>query len=161
DACERVLKEAPADGAEALRCRQTRQRVLDRTLDVSAHVTRLPARSALHLRARNLATVYLRLYKIDPEREADGHFWSEKLTRPSEPQVRAWLARKPLREWSVKLPDRGDHRFLELDADAPVAANGLYAIVASGDAHLHQGQDVMSAAFLDVTDLAIVRADTD
>src|SRR5262249_18279074 len=157
---EAVRAQSP-DSEAQMRCRRTRHQVLDKELSLAAHITRLPATQALKVRARNLGTLFLRAYRVTPRDDVPSDdFWSNYLARPREEWITKWVSgHKPVAEWKVALHDPGDHRFFERDLDAPVRELGLYLVVAAEDAGFRLRQSVVEGAFLNVTDLAIVRAD--
>ena len=144
----------------AVELRQLRHNILDKELGLSTRVTR-DGKGAIELTTRNLGTVWLRLYHIDPMRDGAGEFWSQSLLSPRYDRVPAWLAdRKPVVEWKLATGDKGDHLDVHKRVDAPAPGVGLYMVVVSGDAHFAYKRSLMRAAFANVTDVAIARAET-
>ncbi len=156
---DEILPKTPESDV-AVELRQLRHNILDKTIALSTRVTR-DGKGALHVTTRNLGTVYLRLYRMDPMRDAAGDFWSQSLASPRYDRVPAWIAdRKPVASWKVATGDKGDHLDSEREVDAPAPGVGYYLVVVSGDPGFTYKHSIMRAAFANVTDLAIARAET-
>src|SRR5262249_9436134 len=81
---------------------------------------------------------------------------------PRYDRVAGWMAgRTPAAEWKVQTGDKGDHVEVERTIDAPAPGVGLYLVVVSGDAGFAFKRSLLRAAFVNVTDVAIARAETD
>ena len=156
---DQILPKTPESDV-AVELRQLRHNILEPELGLSTRVTR-DGKGALELSTRNLGAVWLRLYRMDPMRDSGGEFWSQSLLSPRYDRVPAWLAdRKPAAEWKLATGDKGDHMQLERRVDARAPGVGLYLVVVSGDAGFTYKHSLMRAAFANVTDLAIARAET-
>src|SRR6185369_911828 len=126
----------------------------------STRVTR-DGKGALQVTTRNLPAVWVRLYRMDPMRDGAGEFWSQSLLSPRYDRVPAWMSdRKPVVEWKVATGDKGDHMDVQKVIDAQAPGVGLYLAVVSGDAGFTYKRSIMRAAYANVTDLAIARAET-
>ncbi|MDB4969934.1 MAG: Large extracellular alpha-helical protein [Myxococcales bacterium] len=157
---EATLPKTPESDV-AVELRQLRHNILDKEIGLSTRVTRDGKRS-IQLQSRNLATVYLRLYRMDPMHDAGKEFWSQSLISPRYEKVEAWLGgRKPVVEWKVATGDKGDHLDVHQEIDAPTPGVGLYLVVASGDDHFAARRSILRAAFVNVTDIAVARAETE
>lgn len=156
---DEILPKTPESDV-AVELRQLRHNILEQQLGLSTWVTR-DGKGALELSTRNLPTVWLRLYRMDPMRDGGGDFWSQSLLSPRYDRIPGWLTdRKPVAEWKLATGDKGDHLDLKKRADAPAPGVGLYLVVASADASFTYARSMMRAAFANVTDLAIARAET-
>ena len=144
----------------AVELRRLRHNIVDKELGLSTRVTR-DGKGALELTARNLPAVWLRLYRMDPMRDGGSEFWSQSLLSPRYDRVPTWLGdRKPIVEWKLATGDKGDHMEVQKRVDAPAPGVGLYLVVLSADASFGYKRSLMRAAFANVTDLAIARAET-
>jgi len=153
-----VLPKTPESDV-AVELRQLRHQILQTELSLSTRTTR-DGKKALKLTARNLGTAWLRLYRVDPLREAGTDFFSQTLTSPRYDRVESWVSgRKPVVEWKVPTGDKGDHLQVESDVDAPAPGVGLYLVAVSSDGAFTPRKSTMRAAFVNVTDLAIARAE--
>lgn len=157
--CEALLGGKP-DAESAMRCRRLRHQILEPELTIEAHATRLPAKGALKLRARNLQTAHVRVWRIDPARDLPSDFPAHVLNRPREELILSWLRKKPLAQLSAPLQDPGNHRWFERTLDVPVQEAGVYLVVASVDPAFPARQKRLQGVFLSVGDLAVARAET-
>ncbi len=156
---DEVLRNTPESDV-AVELRQLRHNILEKELGLSTRVTR-DGKHALHVSTRNLATAYFRLYRMDPMRDGAGEFWSQSLLSPRYDRVPIWMAdRKPVAEWKVATGDKGDHMDVGRDVDAAAPGVGLYLAVVSADSGFVYKHSIMRAAYVNVTDLAIARAET-
>src|SRR5262249_20325149 len=147
-----VLALAP-DGEPAVRCRYLRRNVLLHELSLTAEVTRLPAKRALHVRARNIDRLHLRLYKVAPTLLRE-HLITLR------PLMEVVLQRdKPIASWSAELRDAQSHRTIERNLDVPVQENGSYLVVASDERSFRAKQSLLEGTMLNVTDLAVAHVD--
>ena len=154
-----VLPKTP-ESEVAVGLRQLRHTIVAPQLSLSTHTTRA-GKHAVSLTTRNLGTVWLRLYRVDPARDAGTEFWSNALAAPRYDHVEAWLGqRKPAAAWKVKTGDAGDHKDLKRELDVPAPGVGLYLVVASGDAEFLPRHSMLRAAFANVTDLAVARTES-
>ncbi|HEY2747810.1 MAG TPA: alpha-2-macroglobulin family protein, partial [Polyangia bacterium] len=154
-----ILPKTPESDV-AVELRQLRHNILDKELGLSTRVTR-DGKHALHMSTRNLQTAHFRLYRMDPMRDGGGEFWSQSLLSPRYDRVPAWMSdRKPVAEWKVATGDKGDHMDVGRDVDAAAPGVGLYLVVVSADNAFAYKHSIMRAAYVNVTDLAIARAET-
>ncbi|HEY1586630.1 MAG TPA: MG2 domain-containing protein, partial [Polyangia bacterium] len=145
----------------AVELRQIRHNILDKEIGLSTRVSR-DGKGAIELSTRNLATVWFRLYRMDPMRDGGSEFWSQSLLSPRYDRVPTWMSdRKPIVQWTLGTGDKGDHLQVARLVDAPAPGVGLYMVVVSGDPGFTYKHSIMRAAFANVTDLAIARAETE
>jgi uncharacterized protein YfaS (alpha-2-macroglobulin family) len=157
---DRLLPKTPESDV-AVELRRLRAAILAHELALTVKTTR-HGEKAVHLTTRELRGVELRLYRVDPLREAPGQMWSAHFSAPAQPRVLTALAsEKPVAHWHVDLGDRGDHMPVEHDVDLPAPAVGLYLVVASDDDKFAFNHSMMHAAYVNVTDLAVARVETD
>ncbi|MGZ3406315.1 MAG: alpha-2-macroglobulin family protein, partial [Polyangia bacterium] len=156
---EEVLPKTPESDV-AVELRQWRHNIVEPVIGLSTVVTR-DGKGAIKLSTRNQKTVWLRLYRMDPMRDGNSEFWSQSLISPRYDRVPTWLAdRKPVVEWKLATGDKGDHMEVERAVDAQAPGVGLYLVVVSGDASFTYKRSMLRAAFANVTDLAVARAET-
>lgn len=158
--CDEVVAGAPGTWG-AGRCEQAAARIRLPELSLSARTVPPPGRAALAVTSRNLDAVHLRLYAVAPEearRYARGERapWSQLLNQPAEAMVKDLLARPPARAWTVQTAPPRPHVHASTSVDLPDAAPGLWLAVVSGDAAFAPGASLLSAAFVNVTDLVLV-----
>ncbi|HWE31194.1 MAG TPA: MG2 domain-containing protein [Polyangia bacterium] len=156
---DEVLPKTPESDV-AVELRQIRHDILEHEIRLSTRVTR-DGKGAIQLATRNLPAAWLRLYRMDPTRDGGNEFWSQSLLSPRYDRIPTWMAgRKPVAEWKVATGDSGDHMEVAHAIDAPAPGVGLYLVVVSGDASFAYKHSIMRAAFANVTDVAIARAET-
>jgi uncharacterized protein YfaS (alpha-2-macroglobulin family) len=154
-----VLPKTPESDV-AVELRQLRHQILQPELSLSTRATK-DGKKAIKVTARNLSTVYLRLYRMDPLRDAGGDFFSSTLSSPRYDKVEGWITgRKPVAGWKIATGDKGDHMPVELEVDAPAPGLGFYLAAVSNDDAFQPRKSIVRAAYANVTDLAIARAET-
>ena len=160
--CEKVMAQAPESDDAALRCRRLRHEITQHELALQTHAVRMPGKSALHVRAHNIGTLFLRLYRVDPLKDLPAKELFANAMHDMRPErVQSFMRWSwPAAEWQADLKDPGDHRWFERDLDVKAPANGPFLVVASEDKGFSLGQKVVAAAMVDVGDLAIARAET-
>jgi alpha-2-macroglobulin len=144
----------------AVELRRQRRQIVQPELSLVAKLSPLPAKKALTLTARNVATVYLRLYRERPTQEVGNDFFSSHFSQPAATHVVSRLTSdKPVAEWKWTTGDKGDHEFVTADVDAPAPGLGVYLVVASADQNFAVGGETLRGAYLNVTDLAVARVE--
>ncbi|MFA6091855.1 MAG: alpha-2-macroglobulin family protein [Elusimicrobiota bacterium] len=160
--CGEIQSSAPRL-ASAQGCAQLCAEIRRPELMLGARTVPPPGKAALHVRSRNLSTVFLRLYAFSPEkasasgasREMGG--WSAVLNGIDEAVLRKVLSEeKPLKAWSIPAKPARPYTESENDAEVPEAGIGLYLAVACSDASCQAGSSLVSAAVLDVTNALLV-----
>jgi uncharacterized protein YfaS (alpha-2-macroglobulin family)/tetratricopeptide (TPR) repeat protein len=145
----------------AVELRQLRHKILDKEITLSTRVTR-DGKKSIQLGSRNLGSVWMRLYRMDPLRDTGNEFWSQSLISPPNDKVEGWIGgRRPLVEWKIATGEKGDHMDVQQELDAPAQGVGLYLVVASGDDHFTLHKSILRAALVNVTDIAVARAETE
>jgi uncharacterized protein YfaS (alpha-2-macroglobulin family) len=162
--CERIERHFP--GTHASRHAKTlRSRIQMPTLYVRAKTVLPPARGAFTITTRNLEYVHFRLYRIQPDRLKDKYLssnngfrgWSSIFTSPRESWLKEYLpGKRPYKEWSAKIKDEIDYRGFSGTIDPPALETGIYLALASADRSFKMGTSLMSACFLNVTDLVLL-----
>ncbi len=152
-----ALKDSPS-GRVATTLRQLAAELGQRELSAWTWVTR-DGKGALHVSARNVKTIYLRLYRLDPTSQLQ-----EELGRPAaNPQVPAkriegWMKTLPkVAEWSVPTGDRGTHASMDRNLDVRVPGVGFYLLLVSTEHDFPVGRATVLADFLQVNDIAVAR----
>ena len=162
--CERVERDFP--GTHASRHAKTlRSQIQMPALYLRARTVLPPARGAFTITTRNLERVHFRLYPIEPDRLKDEYLlsnngfrgWSSTLSSPRESWLKEYLpGKRPYKEWSARIKDRIDYRGFSGTIDPPALETGIYLALASADKSFKMGTSLMSACFLNVTDLVLV-----
>ncbi|MBW2263496.1 MAG: hypothetical protein JRG91_16155, partial [Deltaproteobacteria bacterium] len=142
-----------------------RMNILEPYLNIEARTSLPPAKGFLKTETRNLDKVHFRAYAIDPDlhrteiEEYSYYFsgWSGLFSYAD----RKWfeeklLKRKPVESWSVETGDKGDHKYVNLEADAPELGKGVYMLLASESSSFNLGKVLVSYCFLNVTELVLV-----
>ena len=157
---EAALPKTPESDV-AVELRQLRHNILEPEIALGTKVTR-DGKGALDVTTRNLPTLFLRLYRMDPLRDGGTDFPSQSLLSPRYDKVEAWMSgKKPVAQWKVATGDKGDHLDVQRTLDAAAPGVGLYLAVASSDAAFAAQRSMLRAAFVNVTDVAIARAESD
>jgi uncharacterized protein YfaS (alpha-2-macroglobulin family) len=124
-----------------------------------------PAREALIVTTRNIKRIYFRLYRIEPHQMKEEMLgssrsfngWSNVFSSPREPWLKESLPGKsPHREWDTQVKDQIDHKGFSGPIAPPELETGVYLVLASGDNSFKMGRSLMSACFLNVTDLVLL-----
>lgn len=168
DLCRAVESSWPASRSAKL-CARLRAEIELPQLHLSAKFVPPGAEDALSLNARNLETVFLRLYRTTPEE-------LERIPRrrgrrdPFNPRFQDWgflrhpdldvisefLSRRPDRAWSVAPKYSARHAHASLDAKSPPLEAGLWLAVASSDRRFAPKSSMLAAAVVNATDLFLV-----
>lgn len=159
--CDQVVSGFPGTfGAD--RCARLAATVRMPELSLSARVVAPPGLGALTVHSRNLPKLHLRLYAVTPEearaalpRGGERSPWSHVLNTPSEPLLRQFLSRTPVRSWTLDPQAPRPHVRTSTTTDLPDASPGLFLAVVSGDAAFAPGASMLTAAFVNVTDLVL------
>lgn len=157
--CRSVEKNWPGTRA-ARHCAKLRAQIELPELDLSAQMAPPPGKDMLALRTRNLDNVALRVYRLDPEAVAAvapgvRRDWGA-LRRPEDGLVRSVLARAPDHAWIAATSTTVPHAHQQTFVSPPELKPGFYLAVASSDPGFAWGKNLVSAAFLNVTDLFLV-----
>src|SRR5262249_40189475 len=123
--CEKVLSFAPESDDAAAHCRRLRRGITEHEVQLQSHAVRMRGKNALHVRAHNLNTLFMRLYRIDPLKDSGKEQWSSAMRDLGPDRVQKLLRWSwPAAEWKAELKDPGDHRWFERDLDVPAPGNG-------------------------------------
>jgi len=160
--------------AEALRAGITRPELHLKTIPVMP-----PGTGAVTVRSKGLDSLYFRAYEVDPYlvskgygNHLDGHGadWLRRnrtWSRALDPQWlggkggQEWLSgftsgREPYREWRRATTYKNNYREVGDVLDPPPLVPGMYLVFASGDAGFRMNESLLSAGFLNVTELVLV-----
>lgn len=156
---DEILPKTPESDV-AVELRQQRHQIVAVEVSISTRVTR-DGKHALKLTTRNLGTAYLRLYRMDPLADSGTDFFSSSLNSPRYDKVEGWISgRKVAAEWKVPTGDKGDHMPVDQELDARAPGVGLYLVAVSNEPSFTLRKSMIRAAFVNVTDLAVARAET-
>ncbi|HEX9916424.1 MAG TPA: MG2 domain-containing protein, partial [candidate division Zixibacteria bacterium] len=176
--CERIERTFP--GTHASRHAQAlRSQIQMPTLYLVAKTVLPPAQGAFTITTKNLKKVYFRIYRINPE-ELKGRYinyrkeeygnsydsfdgwsgvlnlnwsyrdWGKKL-------LESYLSRKnACKEWSTQTGDKSNYETLVKTIDPPALEAGMYLVFVCGDGSFKIGSSLLSACFLNVTDLVLL-----
>ena len=127
-------------------------RVQHPSLSISSEQAVPPGKDFLALvKYQNTTKAWLRVV-ADPERDEND--------RRYDPDRNAWLLKQSaIKEWSIELPDDGDHNEHAVEVAIDALPLGRYAILISNGASFAAGEDAISWCEVRVTDLALVHRD--
>ncbi|MCB9035211.1 MAG: hypothetical protein H6557_01165 [Lewinellaceae bacterium] len=146
--CEKAAGQFPESYGAGL-CGQLRSQLLRKTLEFKVEEVNLPSQPALaSVSYRNVKEGYFRVVKLeDRERE------SLENNRPEE-LFRSLAARKPLKSWSVKLPDDGDLQEHATEISIESLPLGYYAILAADNSGFAFAEQAVGYLFTTVSELS-------
>ncbi len=128
DYCQQAVSRFP-DSYGAQNCVYLMEQIRQQSLTLTVEAANVPGKAFRALADyRNTGEIYLRLIRLDPDK-------NRKLLEKSnyEQLAEAYKGMKPLKEWSVKLPDDGDFQAHSAEIAIPAQDAGLYLILASGN----------------------------
>lgn len=157
--CRSVEKKWPGNKA-ARHCAKLRAQIELPVLDISAKMAPPPGKDMLELRTRNLDSVALRVYRLEPEAVAAAAPGARRdwgaLRRPEDGLLRSVLARAPDHSWIAATSTTVPHAHHQTIVSPPGLKPGFYLAAASSDPGFAWGKNLVSASYLNVTDLFLV-----
>ena len=142
-------------------CAKLRAQIEMPTLSVSGRFAPPPGKDILRLTTRNLERVHVALHLVEPEEIAElsrrrGDDWSA-LRSPDMELVKSFLAtRTPAARYSVDIKAPAPYQQAETLAAPPPLTAGIYLAIASNDARPKPGSSLISAVFVNVTELFLL-----
>jgi uncharacterized protein YfaS (alpha-2-macroglobulin family) len=158
--CDQVVR-GFAGTTGAGRCAKLAAQIRLPELSLSSKVVPPPGLGALGVTSRNVPRVHFRLYPVTPDEvrasrpQGERGPWSGVLNAPTDPMVRQYVRRPAARSWSVEPAAPRAHVHASTTTDLPDVGPGLYLAVVSGDAAFEPGASLLSAAFVNVTELVL------
>jgi len=120
-----------------------------------------PGKDILKVTTRNLERVHVFLHRVEPAEIAElsrrrGDDWSA-LRSPDQEMVKSFLSgREPAARFSVEIKPPAPHEQAETQAVPPALKTGIYLAIASNDARPRAGSSLISAVFVNVTELFLI-----
>jgi uncharacterized protein YfaS (alpha-2-macroglobulin family) len=156
-----------------------RSRIQMPLLSLQVKTVMPPASKAITINTKNIKNVYFRLYHINPENlkneyisyrkkeygssydRFDGWSYVFNLNWSHSDWGKSWLKsylseKSPDKEWSIETDDKGNYEHLTKIVDPPPLEPGIYLVFAGQDRSFKIGTSLLSACFLNVTDLVLV-----
>jgi len=176
--CRKIERDFP--GTHASRHAQTlRSRIQMPLLNLQVKTVMPPAYKAITINTKNIKNVYFRLYRINAENlkneyisyrkkeygssydRFDGWSYLFNLNWSHQDWGKNWLksylsGKSPAEKWSIKTEDKGNYEHLTKIVDPPPLEKGIYLVFACQDRSFKIGTSLLSACFLNVTDLVLV-----
>ena len=176
--CERIERTLPGTYASG-HAQALRSQIQMPTLYLTAKTVLPPAQGAFTITTKNLKKVYFRIYRINPEKLKNEYVsfrkeeygssydsfdgWSGVLNLNWSYQdwgkklLKSYLLGKTLyKEWSTQTGGKGDYETLTKTIDPPALEAGIYLVFVCGDRSFKIGSSLLSACFLNVTDLVLL-----
>ncbi|MBN2143670.1 MAG: hypothetical protein JW774_03505 [Candidatus Aureabacteria bacterium] len=143
-------------------------------LGMAVRTTLPPAKECFDFTVRNLKTVYLRAYGIDPYKLKEffikynpnwtGQGWDYLLTHCGyDDWFKTWLKhdllknQSPSKEWNIKTSDDGTHKYISINKQTPPELqHGIYLILACSDSSFNAGSFLLQTCFLNISDLVLI-----
>jgi uncharacterized protein YfaS (alpha-2-macroglobulin family) len=126
--CDAAIKKFPgSDGA--LNCEALKAMIVDHTIDFVTEKVNLPFKPVRALLSyRNMKKVYVRIAEMDIDKynRSSEHYYGEDL-------IKQYLKLKPVKEFSVDLPDDGDYQLHSTEIKIPEMKFGHYVILVASD----------------------------
>jgi uncharacterized protein YfaS (alpha-2-macroglobulin family) len=177
--CEELEKNFPntygSENAETLRLDIQMPK-----LSIQAKTVTPPASEAFTITTKNLKTVFFRVYQVTPQTLKDElnkiqakkygssyyesfSSWSNifNLSWSYNDWGKEWLksyltSRTPYKEWKVQTKDEGNYAEISETESPPQLEEGIYLVLAAGDDSFKIGTSIISACFLNVTDIVLI-----
>ena len=176
--CEQVEKDFPGTYA-ARRAEALRSGIQMPQLSFVTKAVMPPAKDALTLNTKNVKEVYFRVYRVSPEeiKKENADFqkkaygktyenpqgWSQLFSQSFSYQDwgKKWIdlyltQKQPHEKWIASTGDKGDFQYLSKILTPPDLEPGIYLVIACADKSFNIGSDLMSAGFLNVTDILLM-----
>ncbi|MCW3072082.1 MAG: hypothetical protein JWO44_1972 [Bacteroidetes bacterium] len=149
--CEAAIKKYPdSDGAKD--CRNLRSMIIDHNLDFVTEKVYLPFKPGRALLTyKNLKKVYVRIAEMDIAgyNRSLERYYGEEL-------VKQYLKLKPVKEFSVELPDDGDFQTHSTEIKIPEMKFGHYVILVGSDSSFSYKKNAVSYAGIWVSNISYV-----
>ena len=162
--CRKVEKEF--SGARAAgKCSKLKAQIEMPSLSLAGRFAPPPGKKALKFTAKNVNTVFFRLYRTSPEdlrekHEQDGYgrnqAW-QNLRYISSKAVEKFLSYgRPEHSWSVNVKYKKEYSTETADAGTPALKPGIYVAVVSNEDSFTPGSSMIQAALINITRLALI-----
>ena len=146
--CEQAIDRFP-ESYGARQCGTLRSQLLRKTLEFKVEEVNLPQMPMLaSVSYRNVTEGYFRIIRVEESEQS-----SLENSRPEE-LFQKLAARKPLREWSVKLPDDGDLQEHITEVDIKGLPLGYYAILVANNSTFTFSEQAVGYLFTTVSELS-------
>jgi len=128
EVCNEAVKRFPnSDGA--INCKYLSETIKMRSITFTTEAVNLPNKPfRAYVSYKNISTLYLRIISANPDEYKKRRYYST-----DEQQIREYIDTKPLKEWTVQLPDDGDYQSHTVEIKIPELPEGFYTILASTD----------------------------
>ena len=176
--CEQIEKDFPGTYA-ARRAEVLRSGIQMPQLSFVTKAVMPPAKDALTINTKNIKEVYFRVYRVSPaeikkenadfQKKAYGNSydnpqgWSQLFGQSFSYQDwgKKWLdlyltQKQPYKKWTAATGDKGDFQYLSKVLTPPDLKPGIYLVIACAGKSFKIGSDLMSAGFLNVTDILLM-----
>ncbi|MBN1383458.1 MAG: hypothetical protein JW983_01075 [Elusimicrobia bacterium] len=120
-----------------------------------------PGDKAITVTTRNLKEVHFRAYEIDPEKmkkfKRTFSGWSYLLNYADDEWIKKELPKmKLVKAWTHNTGDKEDHKYISSAVTPPKLEPGIYFVLACADRFFKVNFSVMSASFMNITDLVLI-----
>jgi len=142
-------------------CAKLRAQIEMPMLSVTGRFAPPPGKDILRMSTRNLERVHVALHIVEPEEISElsrrrGDDWSA-LRSPDMELVKSFLAtRTPVARYAVDIKAPAPYQQVETQAVPPALTAGIYLAIASNDARPRPGSSLISAVFVNVTELFLL-----
>lgn len=148
DLCDKAIEAFP-ESYGARQCAVLRSELLRKTLQMAAEEVNLPNRPMLASTSyRNIGEAYFRVVKLEKEE------WPSLGNQRPEELFQNLAARKPVKAWSVKLPDDGDLQEHTTEVAVEGLPLGFYAILIADNDKFSFSEQAVGYLFITVSELS-------
>lgn len=157
----RTIESSWPQARSARACAKLRAQIEMPMLSITGRFAPPPGKDILRMSTRNLERVHVALHLVEPEEIAQlsrrrGDDWSA-LRSPDMELVKSFLAtRTPVARYSVDIKTPSPYQQVETQAIPPALTAGIYLAIASNDARPKPGSSLISAVFVNVTELFLL-----
>ena len=157
--CKKAEDLAP-DSKAGMMCEQLRARIEMPQLELTAKFAPPPGNGIVTVNARNLAKLYFRAYRTDPDNLASfgtrpGTGW-DRLRYLENKIVDQFLLKPGDLAWEAKMEYPGLYQYAVREITGPELKKGLYVVVVSGDPSFASGSALMRAVIVNITDIFLL-----
>ena len=137
--CEAAISSFP-NSFGANNCRSIVENIKRPSLSITTGYASVAGKPSLALVSyKNVAKVYFRLLKMDPETDR------ERINEGQEKRFEKYLSLKAVKSWEQHVPDDGDYRNHSAEIRIPAMPKGYYVLLASVDASFPAKSAMMTA----------------
>ncbi|MBP7653877.1 hypothetical protein KA977_10670, partial [Candidatus Dependentiae bacterium] len=131
-----------------------------------------PGKDSIIIYTKNIEKAYFRLYRIDPydfrkdcyQSGKNNHYdsaWSRIFNQLYSDRFENYVKTRiysiePFKEWTYKIENAGDFQTHESLITPPALEEGIYLVLVSGDKYFKVDESIMSAGFINVSNLMIL-----